>query len=156
MPVVVRFTVRFEARFSASERAELRAGMAAWEGSGAVELVEGEPWRTLPAPPAEGCSSEILVAWASPDDPVLRGELAEAVGVGVVSCGVRYAAIVHGRVSRADLARVAAHELGHAMGIEHVDQGVMTRTLRFVEPRATCDDWAAFCAVYPCPSDPCP
>ncbi len=156
MPVVARYVVRLEARFTEAERAELRAGMAAWEHSGAVVLTEGPSWSALPAPPAEGCTDEIFVAWASPDDPFLRGELAEAVGVGVSSCGVRYAGIVYGRVSRGDLARVAAHELGHAMGVEHVDQGVMTRSLRLVESRATCEDWVAFCEAHACPLDPCP
>lgn len=46
------------------------------------------------------------------------------------------------------------HELGHAMGLDHVDEGVMARSVDLVEARATADDWRAFCSVHRCSEAP--
>lgn len=150
------FTLRFEAGVSPLERAEVLRGAAMWSDLGAVELSAGEDWASVPPRSSGTCTTEIFVAWASPDDPTLRGPFAEAVGVGVSSCSVRYVALVRGRVALEQIARVSAHEIGHAMGLEHDARGVMSPTLGDVPDRTTCEDWARFCEVFVCHEDPCP
>lgn len=147
--LVATYTIHVEQRFT-EERAEIVAGASRWHGT-AVRIVEGDRWEArLPEPPP-GCTTDVYIGWASPDDPMLVGELADVLGVGIASCGVRYVGIVHGRVTTDRLARIVGHELGHAMGLEHVSEdGIMANPEDRVAEAPTGADWRAFCAVHRC------
>lgn len=67
---VLRLTVRFQAGMRADHRARAREALAtAWMGTGAVVLVEGAPWESVP-PATEGpCTTEVHLGWVDPSSP---------------------------------------------------------------------------------------
>lgn len=152
--LVASYTIHVERRFGEDERAAIVAGASRWTGT-AVRIAEGDRWgERIPSPTASGCTSDVYIGWASPDDPMLVGDLADVVGVGIASCGVRYVGLVHGRVSVESMPAVVAHELGHAMGLEHVETGIMATPEDRVATSPSSADWRAFCAVHRCSEAP--
>lgn len=67
---VLRLTVRFQAGMQADHRVRAREAIAtAWMGTGAVVLVEGAPWESVPTPTAGPCTPEVHVGWLDPSSP---------------------------------------------------------------------------------------
>lgn len=151
---VLRLTVRFQAGMQADHRVRAREAIAtAWMGTGAVVLVEGAPWESVPTPTAGPCTSEVHVGWLDPSSSDAPSD-PKKIGIGYDRCTVRAALLVRGRARDDQIERAFAHELGHAMGLDHVDEGVMARSVDLVEARATADDWRAFCSVHRCSEAP--
>lgn len=158
MPLVANYVVRFPSDMPRATRVAIWEGMRPWTETGAVELLEGDDWTSLPAQGAEGpCTDEVHVAWLQPDDPrILHADGTFPVGWGEHGCGLRLLGLVSGRVPPDELGLVGRHELGHAMGLDHVPEGIMASKRSKVADRPSCDDWRAFCSVLPCPTEPCP
>ena len=150
MAEVLRLTVRFQAGMRADHRARAREALAtAWMGTGAVVLVEGAPWEAVP-PATEGrCTTEVHVGWVDPSSPDAPSD-PKKIGIGYDRCTVRAALLVRGRAREDQIERAFAHELGHAMGLAHVDAGVMAPSVGEVAEVASEEDWRAFCAVHRC------
>lgn len=150
MPHVVTYELRFARDVGPATRAAVGEGAAEWTRTGAVELTIGADWDELPA---DGDRGQVFVGWLAPDAPELEG--ARLAGFGS-SSPVRFVGLVFGEAYGDRVPRIAAHELGHAMGLGHVVEGVMAPEFDDVERTPTCEDWRAFCSVHPCPSEPCP
>lgn len=149
IPFVLRFgsNVRDPAPF-------LRAAEL-WSASGAVSFEVGAPWDGRAVPSSEGCSREVLIAWVEPTDPALEGDLGDAIGVGIGGCDVRFVGLVRGRVPSGEEALAAAHELGHALGASHVQNGLLAPTIDKMESAPSCEDWSAVCGALGCAENPC-
>lgn len=150
MPLVARYELRFARDVGPATRAAVQRGAAEWTRTGAIELTIGTDWDVLPA---DGDRGQVFVGWLSPDDALLEGKRAAGWGY---DRPVRFAGLVFGSAYGENVPTVAAHELGHAMGLAHVDEGLMAPSLDRAEETPTCADWRAFCSVHACPSPPCP
>ena len=149
---VLRLTVRFQAGMQADHRVRAREAIAtAWMGTGAVVLLEGEPWESVPVPGDGTCSSDVLVGWV---DPSTLGAPSDPkkIGIGYDRCTVRAALLVRGRARDDQIERAFAHELGHAMGLDHVAAGVMAPRVEDVAEVASAEDWREFCRANRCDS----
>lgn len=62
----------------------------------------------------------------------------------------RYARISRSRWGRRP--QLVAHELGHAMGLDHVAAGVMAPRVEDVAEVASAEDWREFCRANRCDS----
>lgn len=149
---VLRLTVRFQAGMRADHRARAREAIAtAWMGTGAVVLVEGAPWDSVP-PATEGpCTTEVHLGWIDPSSPDAPSD-PKKIGIGYDRCTVRAALLVRGRARDDQIERVFAHELGHAMGLDHVAAGVMAPRVEDVAEVASAEDWREFCRANRCDS----
>ena len=107
---VLRLTVRFQAGMQADHRVRAREAIAtAWMGTGAVVLVEGAPWESVPTPTAGPCTSEVHVGWLDPSSPDAPSD-PKKIGIGYDRCTVRAALLVRGRARDDQIERAFAHE----------------------------------------------
>lgn len=149
---VLRLTVRFQAGMQADHRVRAREAIAtAWMGTGAVVLVEGAPWESVPTPTAGPCTPEVHVGWLDPSSPDAPSD-PKKIGIGYDRCTVRAALLVRGRARDDQIERAFAHELGHAMGLDHVAAGVMAPRVEDVAEVASAEDWREFCRANRCDS----
>ena len=101
----------------------------------------------------------IIIMNVTPDFPeiILLDNINEYSTLGFFnnSTGLAYIALVDERISRQDYDAVVMHELGHALGLEHVKSidgigTLMFPSINFASNHITMTDLKQFCRLYHC------
>ncbi len=138
------YVLRIAADATPAEREAVLAGARLWSPQVTWEL--GADWSGEPTA-SDQPDNVIFVSFVHVSHPVAQANDWMGWGLVLLEGRLRWARLVRGWW--ANNPYVAAHELGHTMGLQHIARGIMG-------PRAgegpTVEDWAEFCRVHACAS----
>ena len=136
------YVLRIAADATPAEREAVLAGARLWSPQVTWEL--GADWSGEPTTSAEP-DNVIFVSFVPVSHPVAQANNWGGWGLVLLEGRLRWARLVRGWWGNSPW--LAAHELGHTMGLQHTSRGLMSPNSG-EGPLA--EDWAEFCRVHSC------